>query len=315
MEMDNLRWILLAIAIVIVVAVYLFSRVRKKDTPYSPLDAANDVPSFSAKNEESNNDWMDGVGPVKIVSSSPYDVEDIQNESNVDEHLELTPEKTFREKIYQQEPYSERETEKDVEPVEETFDETPIIEETSIEELAAQALPVEKPVEEEPVIVEPVVEEPVVEEQRPTAQTDVAIDDVLSVYVLAQQDETIKGEKVLSASYGLQLDYGNMNIFHRHAQTADRKIQFSMANIQQPGYFEIDHINEMETKGVSFFMQANLVENPSDVLDEMLICAHSLSTMLGAVLCDAQRKVLDEESATALREKVKYLESIKAQSV
>ncbi|RDH84416.1 MAG: cell division protein ZipA [endosymbiont of Galathealinum brachiosum] len=301
MEMDDLRWILLGVAIVIVVAVYLFSRVRKKDQNYSPLDAANDVPSFSATEESENNEWMHGVGPVKVVSSSPYDADDIQNENNFDEAVQSTPEKTFREKTYQPEPYSEREQDKDVEPADESFDGSRSIEQPLIEEPAAEEIP---------------AEEPVVKKQKSaTPQVDVAIDDVVSVYVLAQQDEIIKGEKVLSASYALHLDYGDMKIFHRHNQTTDRKIQFSMANIQQPGFFEIDHMNEMETKGVSFFMQANLVDNPSDVLDEMLICAHSLSTMLDAVLCDAQRKVLDEESATALREKVKYLESIKAQSV
>lgn len=300
MEMDNLRWILLGVAIVVVVAVYLFSRVRKKDQHYSPLDSANDIPSFSATEEESDNEWMHGVGPVKIVSSSSYDADEIQNENDFDEPIKLTPEETFREKTYQPEPYSEREQETEAEPVKNTFDEARNIEQPFIEEPVEQELP---------------VEEPVVKEPKPAAQTDVAIDDVVSVYVLAQQDENIKGEKVLSASYALHLDYGDMKIFHRYNQTHDRKIQFSMANIQQPGFFEIDHMNEMETKGVSFFMQANLVENPSDVLDEMLICAHSLSTMLDAVLCDAQRKVLDEESATALREKVKYLENIKAHSV
>ena len=292
--MHDLRWILLGVAIVIVVAVYLFSRARKKDQYYSPLDAANDVPSFSATEEADNNDWMHGVGPVKIVSSSTGEAVDIQAEGGGGESVlsapeEILPEKKFREKTYQTKSYSERiqdsESEPDVDPVEKKYSEPEN------------------------------VEQPPIQEQKPAEESDAAIDDVISVYVLAQQDEMIKGEKILSASFALHLDYGDMKIFHRHNQSEKREIEFSMANIQQPGFFEIDHMNEMETTGVSFFMQANLVDNPSAVLDEMLICAHSLSTMLGVTLCNAQRKVLDEASAIELREKVKHLEIIKAQSV
>ena len=148
-----------------------------------------------------------------------------------------------------------------------------------------------------------------------TEEADVAVDDVISVYVLAQPDEMIKGEKILSASYALHLDYGAMKIFHRHDQDEERKIQFSMANIKQPGWFEIDHMNELETPGVSFFMQVNLVDKPSAILDEMMITAHGLSSMIGATLCGAQRKPLDEAQTNELREKVKRLETLKSQSV
>lgn len=289
MEMDDLRWILLGVAIVIVVAVYLLSRVRKKDQHSSPLNAANDIPSFSAMDENVDNDWMHGVGPVKVVSESSHDVDSVLNDDALPEPEAIPEEKTYRSKTYQTQAYSERinesDLETDVEPVQESVDEV-------------------KPVEKANEV-----------EQKPVKEVDAVIDDVISVYVLAEPDEIIKGEKILSASYALHLDYGDMKIFHRHNQDENKGIQFSMANIQQPGFFEIDHMNEIETTGVSFFMQVNLVDKPSDVLDDMLICAHNLSTMLGATLCDAQRKVLDEACAIGLREKVKRLEAVKVQSV
>jgi len=80
-----------------------------------------------------------------------------------------------------------------------------------------------------------------------------------------------------------------------------------MANIQEPGWFDMENINQLETLGMSFFMQANLLENPSHVLDDMLICAHRMATMLDATLCNAQRQPLDEESTALLREKVNLL--------
>jgi len=68
MEMSYLRWILLGVAIIVVAGVYFFSRARKKTQPSSQLNAADKVPSFSAKEVATGNEWMNGVGPVRIVS-------------------------------------------------------------------------------------------------------------------------------------------------------------------------------------------------------------------------------------------------------
>lgn len=272
--MDELRWILLAVAVIIVAAVYFFSRARKKDSCNSPLDAANDIPSFSA-DEDLDNEWMDGVGPVRVVSSSEPEELDQQD----------IPETLITE------------TKAEQERPEEVISDQP-------EEAAAEAEP-----EPEPVIESPVNKEP----EKPAAE---AIDDVVSVFVLATQDEpVIKGEKILSASYAQHLEHGEMKIFHRHAETDDREIQFSMANMLEPGWFDVGEMHQMETRGLSFFMQVNLVKNPSRALDDMLICAHSMATMLGAQLCNAQRKPLDEAYTNSLRDKVKRLAEIKAQAV
>jgi len=277
MEMSDLRWILLGAAVVIVAAVYFFSRARKKSQPTSLLDAVDEVPSFSAQETSTDNDWMDGVGPVRVVAGSTTDSKNIPEVKFVDDEIiELASKENITQEV------------------------------KSVNTLSNEPVP-EKLSDE--------IEKNLTPKGTTEKQQQVAIDDVISVYVLAKVEEKLKGEKILSASYALHLDYGDMKIFHRHSQTSERKIEFSMANIQQPGFFEIDSMNELQTSGVSFFMQVNLVDNPSAVLDEMLICAHSLSTMLGAMLCNAQRNILDESSTNALREKVKYLESVKSQSV
>ncbi len=284
MEMDDLRWILLGVAVVIVFAVYFFSRTRKKEQSYMPLEEESEVPSFSAQEEVSNDLWQDGVGPVRVVEKvTALEDEPVQT----DEKIEVSNKIEFNNRV----DVSEKE-------------ELPVT--RSGESIQPEAaLSEQKPHEEKP------------HEEKVTQQSDpqVAIDDVISVYVLAMDKPEINGDKILSASYALHLDYGEMKIFHRHDQTAERKIQFSMASVQQPGWFEIDNMNEMKTTGVSFFMQVNLVDNASAVLDEMLICAHGLSKMLDVTLCNAQRKPLDEASTIALREKVKRLEAIKARTV
>lgn len=314
MEMEYLRWILLGAAIVLVVAVYFFGRVRKKDQYHSPLDAANDVPSFSVK-DQAENEWMHGVGPVRVVSAdskeptSDFNQDEVKFSAREVDGLKGSSETANN--------YDLEDSPETLESAENQADDI-TSEDHQLEEVVSEEKFIEEQLPDEQLYTENSTEEykPVEEQTKAqTENTEAAVDDVISVYVLAPLDEMIKGEKILSASYALHMDFGAMKIFHRHDQDEERKIQFSMASIKQPGWFDIDHMHELETPGVSFFMQVNLVDKPSAVLDEMMITAHGLSSMIGATLCGAQRKPLDEAQTNELREKVKRLENLKSQSV
>lgn len=298
--MDQLRWILLGVAIVIVCGVYFFNRTRKKTQYDSPLDAANDVPSFSADDDVANvNEWIDGVGPVKVVSRSDQDIiEQFQEEIAVPHPLDIDD--SFSESEH--DPY-----EFDIEVPDETLQQ-------------AETMYEVEPADEE--LLEEHINSEIAEQ---TEEAEAAIDDVIAVFIMVSPNEpSIKGEKILSASYALNLHHGDMKIFHRYAdivsvkddddELLSKNILFSMANMNEPGWFDFEKMHEMETAGVSFFMQANLVDDPSIVLDEMLICAHRLATMIGASLCNEQRKPLDEAHTKKLREKVKKLVELKART-
>ena len=264
--MDNLRWILIVVALVVIAVVYFLGQKKKNITEYLPEDEIDEVPSFNASNEV-NDEWVDGVGPVKILNDEAAKANDAPEEvigASIDESIQ-GPDYVIDN-------------------------------------------PVDRPLVKSDGLVEPVVKL----ESDPVAEVEA--DDVVSVYVLAAKDSLIKGEQILSSSYALKLIHGDMKIFHRHSDV-NNKIQFSMANIQDPGWFDIENMHEMKTKGVSFFMQVNLVDDASDVLDEMLISAHKLSSMLGATLCGAQRQPLDVTSTKDLRDKVKRLEDLKIQLV
>lgn len=283
--MDQFRWILLGVAIAAIAVVYFLSRTRKNAHKNQPLDAANDVPAFSA-DENLNDDWVDGVGPVKVVSQSDQAIiESFEEAITVPDTLDV--DNPFPGNMHEVHEF-------DMEVPE--------------EELHAAEVQPEDQIPQAPETPE---------------QPDQAIDDVIAVFVLVSPDDTaIKGEKILSASFALDLKYGDMKIFHRYANSASVKeddaelaneeILFSMANMMEPGWFDFDKMHEMETSGISFFMQANLVNNPSAVLDDMLICAHRMATMIGAQLCNSQRKPLDEAHTNELRDKVKKLVELKA---
>jgi len=285
--MDQLRWILLGVAAVVIAVVYFFSRTRKKAQQNLPLDAVNDMPSFTA-DEGLDNAWVDGVGPVKVVSQSDQTIiESFEEAITTPDTIDV--DNPFPGNMHEVHEF-------DMEVPEESL--APTDTQQQIEDNQAPET---------------------------SKQPDQAIDDVIAVFVLVSPDEeAIEGEKILSASFALDLKYGDMKIFHRYVdstsvseennEAANKEILFSMANMMEPGWFSFDSMHELETSGISFFMQANLVENPAAVLDDMLICAHRMATMIGAQLCNAQRKSLDEAHTNELREKVKKLVELKART-
>lgn len=298
--MDELRWILLGVAIVVVVAIYFFSRTRNREQPPSPLEAANEMPAFSAKDEAAKGEWVDGVGPVRVVEK--FDQHTIETVESLSRSLKEDPlvaeEKQAPDNSVQ--PGNKVGAEPTPEP------EAPAQPLNTEPEAAAE-------INDEPQPLDPAEDE---YEDEEVGHQEAAIDDVIAVYVLASDEEpTIKGEKILSASYALNLEHGEMKIFHRHSDDADRKILFSAANIQEPGWFDVESMHQLETKGISFFMQVNLVDDPSRVLDDMLICAHGMSTMLGAKLCNPHKQLLDEAYTNSLRDKVKKLATLKSQAI
>jgi len=254
--MEELRWILLGAGIVIVAGIYFWGRSKKREANYSSYVANEEVPSFSAS-DDSDDEWRDGVGPVRVAQSFNNDEID---SFNVDESVDGS----------------------DVtDNLADAHDDAAVTHEATEQESASAE-----------------ADEDVVEEK-----TKSEVNDVVALYLVAQRGSELKGEQVLSSTYATQLEYGQMNIFHR--KDSNGKIVFSMSNMMEPGSFDIDHMHEMTTRGVSLFIQLSLCDDPVKALDDMLICAHSLASMLNAQLCDQNRQLLNETFTKALREKAK----------
>lgn len=147
------------------------------------------------------------------------------------------------------------------------------------------------------------LKEKIIEKEIKEEKLEPVVDDVVALYLVAQRGSELKGEQVLSSTYATQLEHDPMNIFHR--KDAAGEILFSMSNMMEPGSFNIDQMHEMTTRGVSLFIQLGLCKDPVKALDDMLICAHSLASMLNAQLCDQNRQLLNEVYTKALREKAK----------
>jgi cell division protein ZipA len=118
---------------------------------------------------------------------------------------------------------------------------------------------------------------------------------ILSVVMPANQQ--IFGAALLPSLLTLGLKYGEMNIFHRHQDSAGNgKVTFSLANIMNPGSFDLDSMENFATRGVSLFMTLSNTGDSLAVFEQMLNAAKQLAQEFNAQIMDDKRNVMTKQT-------------------
>jgi len=130
---------------------------------------------------------------------------------------------------------------------------------------------------------------------------------LITLMVLPKPGNTFTGSEIITACKEAGLQLGEYNIFHRYA-LVDNKVLMtpvcSLVNLFEPGYFELDSIEDFTTEGLSLFMQ---LPGPVDGRDAFIILmdvSDKLSLNLNATICDETRSVLTTQTISHLKEKV-----------
>lgn len=135
-------------------------------------------------------------------------------------------------------------------------------------------------------------------------------DKVLVISVVAPKDgEDFYGRSLLQIVLACGMRYGDMKIFHRYEDGIDKgAIQFSMTNAVEPGFFDIDAMDQLTTPGVTFFMS---MEEPRDVMnayDCMLATAEAVAKNLHGELLDENRSTMRTQTKEHYRERIRKFE-------
>jgi cell division protein ZipA len=133
--------------------------------------------------------------------------------------------------------------------------------------------------------------------------------EVFMLNVLARDREGFRGEDILHILLACDLRFGDMNFFHRHEFEAGRgAIQFSVANMMQPGVFDIDHMGDFDTPGLVFFLTLPGPEDMMKAFDYMLETAQAVARNLNGDVLDESRSVLSKQSLEHCRQQIRDLE-------
>lgn len=149
--------------------------------------------------------------------------------------------------------------------------------------------------------------EPAAEETR---QTAASVDpEVIILHVVSREEFGFAGKDILEILLACDLRFGDMDFFHRHEQEAGRgPIQFSVANMLQPGVFDIDAMDSMRTRGLVFFLTLPGPEDMAQAFEYMLETARVVARNLGGELLDESRSVLTQQAVEHAKQQIRELE-------
>ena len=264
--MDNFRWILLGVGILFVVIVYLISRKNRRDFYQGDDTMPDELPELNTSNWD---DLDEGVGEGRGVARANDDESILDktrtSESYGDDLDDEASDPLFASK-HQYRSVATAEAESTYQATEPEY----------------RAEPEPEP-EHEPRIESEEAAEEVKEQPSET---------VLVLNILARDGSSLAGKSINSVAQANDMVFGDMNIYH-HMDENDNSV-FSMINMVKPGSFDPATIHDLNTPGVSPFLQLPGPFNAGDAFNDMLQTAYRMSDMLEARLCDRSRQPLTE---------------------
>ncbi|RUO40501.1 cell division protein ZipA [Aliidiomarina taiwanensis] len=129
---------------------------------------------------------------------------------------------------------------------------------------------------------------------------------VISLYVSGD----IQGAILLQTVTELGFKFGDMDIFHRHVDTAGKgPTLFSMANMFNPGVFDLDEIETFSTRGVVLFMELPVPGDGHKAFTMMYNAANKIAeAMPRAAVLDSNRNPITKQSVQHTYQRIREFE-------
>jgi cell division protein ZipA len=135
------------------------------------------------------------------------------------------------------------------------------------------------------------------------------VKDVISVNVVAKGMDGFTGLELIHILLACDMRFGDKGIFHRYeSPNGSGKLQFSMANAIEPGTFDLNHPNKIQTRGLSFFMGLPGPKDTIAAFDAMAEIAYVISRNLGGEVRDDSHSVMTPQTLEHYRQRIKDFE-------
>ncbi len=133
-----------------------------------------------------------------------------------------------------------------------------------------------------------------------------AAQEIFVINILKQDGKRLLGRDLHHVFKVCDMRHGEMNIFHRFEKAnAQGKIQFSVVNAIEPGTFDMNTIDELETPGISLFMSLPGPEKPMEAFDAMAEVALVFSRNFNASLHDDTHSDLTPQTLEHYRQRIR----------
>ena len=133
--------------------------------------------------------------------------------------------------------------------------------------------------------------------------------EVLVINVLARVGTVFEGNDLLEALITSGLKFGEMNIFHYRLNKGNKEpIIFSVANILNPGTFDLNDMENFSTIGISLFLALPTQINNMLAYEEMLGIAKQVGEILDGEIKDDQRNFMTAQTIEHYRQRIRDFE-------
>lgn len=121
---------------------------------------------------------------------------------------------------------------------------------------------------------------------------------MMTLYIVAAEGQQFIGESIAQALETLGFQYGEYQIFHRHQHLGNNgsPVIFSVANMVNPGVFDLNKLDRFTTVGLVMFMYLPSEGNDVANLKLMIQSAERLAQSLGGFVLNDRREIFDENS-------------------
>ncbi|MGR8949309.1 MAG: cell division protein ZipA [Gammaproteobacteria bacterium] len=128
-------------------------------------------------------------------------------------------------------------------------------------------------------------------------------DRLLTLYVLPSTEQGFMGETVIQALNSVGLKYGEMEIFNHFGagRLQTNQALFSVANMVEPGTFDLNQIERFQTPGLVFFLQLPAPLDGAVSFELFLNTAQRLTEALGGELYATPKTPLDSTLIDEMR--------------
>ena len=295
--MDNLRLILLIIGCFIVLGIYLWevfykSEPRKKTEILDAVDEIPDIPVSPINNEADDYSVaMADLGSLLTQSrnqgmntddtSKPFSITDTSNmgdESDKELPLEMSV-KDYEASLSDDSDYDVfAAIEEDIH----ALDECDAKNETDSE---------------------------VIEQKIEIPENNKTSEDLLVLYITSPSHTLFNGLSISKAADEVGMVYGHMNIFHHFGPGKLHSGQplFSIANMYEPGSFDLGRMAELKTKGIAAFMYSPASIDVGIVFELFLNTTQRIAELLGGQVRTTDNKLLNSAVINLLRDKAESL--------
>lgn len=137
-----------------------------------------------------------------------------------------------------------------------------------------------------------------------SVQSNLGGDEIITFAVMAQGSGLFLGKKIKVALDKLDMQFGELQIYHCYKKGQAGQTLFSVANILDPGTLNPDAFETMTTPGLLIFAHLSGPVNGLTLFDDLLVAAKKLATQLTGVLCDEKRRPISNTALEKMRGRI-----------